>query len=381
MAGAFVFIFGLTVLYAVAFKVPVNLSRLWWLMWLGGTMAGGTASRIVVRRIAAYVRARGIDVRRAVIVGSGPDAMRIVEALQQQRGAGIRMQGWFDVAGQGATLPNMPRLGDLDQLSDYVGTHHIHQVWITLPMSEQREIVRILNSLAHSTADIKFVPDLLGLQLLNHSVEQVAGFPVINLQETPLHGNARIIKGIEDRILAFLILLGISPLMLLIAIAVKLSSPGPVFYRQERMSWNNKTFGMLKFRSMPVDAEKQTGAVWARAGENRATRVGSFLRKTSLDELPQFLNVLKGEMSIVGPRPERPVFVEKFKNEIPAYMKKHMVKAGITGWAQVNGLRGSTDLRSRIEHDLHYIENWSVMLDLKIICLTLFKGFLHKNAY
>jgi putative colanic acid biosynthesis UDP-glucose lipid carrier transferase len=147
------------------------------------------------------------------------------------------------------------------------------------------------------------------------------------------------------------------------------------------MSWNNKTFQMLKFRSMPVDTEKATGAVWATAHESRATRVGAFLRKTSLDELPQFINVLKGEMSIVGPRPERPVFVEKFKHEIPAYMKKHMVKAGITGWAQVCGLRGSTDLRARIEHDLHYIENWSLSLDLKIILQTLYKGFVHKNAY
>ncbi|HEY0334200.1 MAG TPA: exopolysaccharide biosynthesis polyprenyl glycosylphosphotransferase, partial [Stenotrophomonas sp.] len=183
------------------------------------------------------------------------------------------------------------------------------------------------------------------------------------------------------RFLAGLILMAISPLMLVLAAAVKLSSPGPVFYRQERMSWNNKTFWMLKFRSMPVDAEQGTGAVWAKAGECRATRVGAFLRKTSLDELPQFLNVLKGDMSIVGPRPERPVFVHKFKQEIPAYMKKHMVKAGITGWAQVNGWRGSTDLCKRIECDLFYIENWSLWFDIKIVFLTLFKGFVHRNAY
>jgi putative colanic acid biosynthesis UDP-glucose lipid carrier transferase len=147
------------------------------------------------------------------------------------------------------------------------------------------------------------------------------------------------------------------------------------------MSWNNKTFWMLKFRSMPVDAEQASGAVWARSGESRATRVGSFLRRTSLDELPQFINVLRGDMSIVGPRPERPVFVERFKHEIPAYMKKHMVKAGITGWAQVNGWRGSTDLAKRIECDLYYITHWSLWFDLKIIVATLFKGFVHKNAY
>ncbi len=196
-----------------------------------------------------------------------------------------------------------------------------------------------------------------------------------------MQGHARLLKAVEDRALAAGILLMIAPLMAMIAVAVKLSSPGPVFYRQERMSWNNRTFQMLKFRSMPVDAETGSGAVWAKAGENRATRVGAFLRRTSLDELPQFINVLKGDMSIVGPRPERPVFVHKFKHEIPAYMKKHMVKAGITGWAQVNGWRGSTDLHKRIECDLFYIENWSLWFDIKIVIMTLFKGFVHKNAY
>jgi len=154
-----------------------------------------------------------------------------------------------------------------------------------------------------------------------------------------------------------------------------------VFYRQERVSWNNKTFWMYKFRSMPVDAEKTTGAVWAKPGETRSTRVGAFLRKTSFDELPQFINVLFGDMSIVGPRPERPIFVEQFKHQIPDYMKKHMVKAGITGWAQVNGWRGSTDLAKRIEYDIHYIENWSLKFDLQIIGLTVIKGFVNKNAY
>lgn len=381
MAAAFGFIFGLTILYAVALKVPVNLSRLWWGMWFLGTLFGGAMSRVIARRVVGMVREKGLDLRTAVMVGGGADARRIVDSLRRHRGAGIRVVGWFDVPGQDEGIPDAPCLGDYSRLAQYVELQHVDQVWVTLPMSAEREITRIMEALAHSTADVKLVPDLLGLQLVNHSVEQVAGLPVINLQQSPLQGDARILKGIQDRVLSFLILLMISPLMLLIAAAVKFSSPGPVFYRQERMSWNNKTFGMLKFRSMPVDAESKTGAVWAKSGESRATRVGAFLRKTSLDELPQFINVLRGEMSIVGPRPERPVFVDKFKHEIPAYMKKHMVKAGITGWAQVCGLRGSTDLKARIEHDLFYIENWSVMFDLRIIFMTLFKGFVHKNAY
>ena len=196
-----------------------------------------------------------------------------------------------------------------------------------------------------------------------------------------MDGVNRWVKAIEDKFLSAIILLLISPIMVIIALAVKISSPGPVLYRQERLSWNGRQFHMYKFRSMPIDAESQTGAVWASDGEKRATRVGAFLRRTSLDELPQFWNVLKGDMSIVGPRPERPVFVKRFKDEVPSYMQKHMVKAGITGWAQVNGWRGNTDLEKRIEHDLYYIDNWSLWLDLKIILMTLFKGFVHKNAY
>ncbi len=374
-------IFGLGVLYVALLKVNGVTSRLWWGYWFVGTALASCGVRLLCRHAAAWVRERGLDARSAVVVGATSDATRIVATLARQRWAGIDVQGWFGEAADEGALPSVPRLGGVAGLAAYVEANQIAQVWIALPVSEQRQIDSILSSLRHSTADIKFVPDLFGIQLLNHSVEQVAGLPVINLQQTPLHGYARVLKGFEDRVLALLILLAIAPVMLVIAVAVKLSSPGPVLYRQERMSWNNKTFGMLKFRSMPVEAEKHTGAVWARAGESRATAVGRLLRRTSLDELPQFLNVLKGDMSIVGPRPERPVFVDKFKDEIPSYMKKHMVKAGITGWAQVNGWRGSTDLSRRIECDIYYIENWSLALDLKIIFLTLFKGFVSKNAY
>jgi putative colanic acid biosynthesis UDP-glucose lipid carrier transferase len=194
-------------------------------------------------------------------------------------------------------------------------------------------------------------------------------------------GGNRLVKACEDRVLAAFILLLTVPLFIVIAAAVKWSSKGPVFYRQKRISWNGKEFDMLKFRTMPVDAEAATGPVWAKPGEQRATKVGAFLRKTSLDEFPQFINVLRGEMSIVGPRPERLVFVEEFKDKIPGYMQKHLVKAGITGWAQINGWRGNTSLEKRIEYDLFYIENWSFFFDMKIIFLTVFRGLVNKNAY
>jgi len=250
-----------------------------------------------------------------------------------------------------------------------------------MPLSEEAKVKKLLHILRHQTCEIRYIPDMFGFNLINHSFSEIAGIPVINLSASPFNDATKIIKFLEDKLLALAILILILPVLIIIAISVKLSSPGPILYRQKRISWNNKEFYMLKFRSMRIDAERESGAVWAKKGENRATKIGSFLRKTSLDELPQFFNVIMGDMSIVGPRPERPVFVEQFKDEIPMYMKKHMVKAGITGWAQINGLRGNTDLKQRIEHDIYYIENWSLLFDIKIIILTIFKGFVHKNAY
>lgn len=379
--GLWLVVFVLGMAYVVLLKLDGAASRLWWGLWFVGAAAGSSAARVVVRGLAGWVRRKGKDHRTAVIVGARGDSSRIVEALASHASAGIDVAGWFSTSVDAGRIESAPHLGDLELLAEYVDRNHVDQVWIALPLSAQDKIDRILSRLAHSAVDVKLVPDMFGLHLLNHSIEQFAGVPVINVQQSPLRGTDRVLKAVEDRCLALLILLGIAPLMLVIAAAVKLSSPGPVFYAQERVSWNNRRFRMLKFRSMPVNAESTTGAVWAKSGESRATAVGSFLRRTSLDELPQFINVLKGDMSIVGPRPERPVFVDRFKHEIPAYMKKHMVKAGITGWAQVNGWRGNTDLKRRIECDLYYIENWSLAFDLRIILLTLFKGFVHKNAY
>jgi putative colanic acid biosynthesis UDP-glucose lipid carrier transferase len=239
----------------------------------------------------------------------------------------------------------------------------------------------ILDELKHSTVGVRYLVDVFAFKLAHKRITDVAGIPMLDIELSPMEGTSRYLKAIEDRGLALLLLVLFGPLMLLAAIGIKLSSPGPVFFRQERVSWNNRPFMMLKFRSMPVDAEAGTGPKWAAPGEHRATRLGALLRKTSLDELPQLINVLKGEMSIVGPRPERPCFVDSFKDRIPNYMKKHMMKAGITGWAQVNGWRGDTDLSKRIEHDLFYIDNWSVWFDLRIAFLTVFRGFINKNAY
>lgn len=251
---------------------------------------------------------------------------------------------------------------------------------VALPVSANRAISYVLDRMDERVLTVKFVPDLLGRQLINHRMEDCAGVPLVTLRESPLHGHAWILKAIEDRIIAGAILLMISPLMLFLAIGVKLSSPGPVLYRQVRVGLDGKEFEMLKFRSMPVDMEKNKSVQWGNAQSKTTTRFGRFIRQTSLDELPQFINVLRGDMSIVGPRPERPMFVEKFKGEIAGYMHKHLVKAGITGWAQINGWRGDTDLVKRIEYDLYYINHWSLAFDLRIIFLTIFKGFIHSEA-
>jgi putative colanic acid biosynthesis UDP-glucose lipid carrier transferase len=225
------------------------------------------------------------------------------------------------------------------------------------------------------------VPDIYSFHLLNHSVSEIAGLPVVSLTETPMSGPNRVAKAVEDLVLASLLLLPALPLMALIAIGIRASSPGPIFYRQNRVTWYGERFEMLKFRTMPVDAEAGSGPVWSKPGEKRATPFGALLRRLSLDELPQLFNVLKGEMSLVGPRPERPEFVEQFRREIPGYMQKHLVKGGITGWAQIHDLRGGTDLVRRIEYDLFYIENWSVWFDLRILALTAVHVLRSKNAH
>ena len=272
-------------------------------------------------------------------------------------------------------------ISDVAELRQYVDEGNVDQVWIALPHSEEEVIRNVISALDGSAAEIRYVPDIFEYQLMHHSLSEVAGVPVVNISYSAIDGVNEIVKSIEDYILSMVLLIMASPFMLLIAAGIKITSSGPVLYRQRRVGWNGVEFTMYKFRSMPVKAEEKSGPVWASKVDNRATRFGSFLRKTSLDELPQLLNVLQGKMSLIGPRPERPMFVEKYKDEVPHYMKKHLVKAGLTGWAQVHGWRGNTCLHTRIEHDLYYIENWSLWLDIKIIVMTIFRGLVHKNAY
>ena len=351
--------------------------------WFALTLVTHLVLRGGIRLFLRQLRRRGYNLRHVVIVGAGRLGTNVAQRLRAAPWAGFAIRGYYDDDENlhGQTLAGAPVLGAIDRMFDDLDTRGVDQVWIALPLRAEERIREVMTGLLQHSLQIRFVPDIYNFNLLHHSVSEIEGLPVINLTDSPLHGPGLIAKNVEDFVLALVLVLLAAPALLAIALGVKLSSPGPVLYRQDRVTWNGNRFSMLKFRSMPVDSEREGGPVWSRPGEARATPFGSFLRRYSLDELPQLFNVLKGEMSIVGPRPERPEFVQRFKRDIPGYMQKHLVKAGITGWAQVNDLRGDTSLTQRIQYDLYYIENWSIWFDLRIIGLTLLHIARSRNAY
>jgi putative colanic acid biosynthesis UDP-glucose lipid carrier transferase len=370
------------VLLVLTKTAPV-FSRIWMSMWALGSLAVLIGYRLFLRGMLRSFRRRGYNLRHVVVVGAGSLGRQVATRLREAAWTGLQVSAFFDDAPalQGQVVEGFPVLGTIDEVARYVIDEDIDQVWVALPLRAELRSRALLQQLRNTTAEVRFVPDIFGFQLLNHSVTEVAGLPVISLTESPMAGANQFVKALEDYVLAALIVLAVSPVLAAVAIGVRLSSPGPVFYRQRRITWNGAEFDMLKFRSMPVDAEAQSGPKWATPGDDRATGFGRFIRRWSLDELPQFFNVLLGEMSIVGPRPERPEFIERFRDQIPGYMQKHLVKAGITGWAQVNDLRGNTDLAKRIEYDLFYIENWSLWFDLRIILMTIWQVVKSRNAY
>ncbi|MFV0476821.1 MAG: undecaprenyl-phosphate glucose phosphotransferase [Parahaliea sp.] len=378
-------VFAMLAVLSVITKTSAMFSRAWFLMWYICGAALLLTMRFILRRTLQKLRAKGYNLRHIVIIGAGDIGPRVLNNICSTPETGFKVAGYFDNSPQQAqtVFPHLPELvyGRIREAYLLCQQRRIDQVWLAMPLKEAEHIEAIIGELQLLSVDIRLIPDFFGFRLINHSISTIADMPVLNLSVTPMDGINRWIKLLEDKLISSFILMLISPLLLCIAVLVKASSHGPIFYGQRRLSWNGREFTMYKFRTMPVDAEAQTGAIWANPSDTRATPLGKWLRKTSLDELPQFWNVLKGDMSIVGPRPERPIFVEKFRDEIPNYMQKHMVKGGITGWAQVHGWRGDTDLKKRIEYDLFYIDNWTLWLDLKIIFMTVFKGFTSKNAY
>jgi putative colanic acid biosynthesis UDP-glucose lipid carrier transferase len=342
---------------AILFTQSGNLiSRIWLGTWGVAAWILLILTHLLMDALLQKISSSKLNKKKVALIGSGDIAGHIINRLNSSTGSEFILATHLNTANDAA----------LKELA----AETLDEIWIALPISSADQLPTIIKGLEHSAANIKYAPDLFTLRLINHGSSEILGVEMLNLNASPFLGEALFVKNTEDFILSLLILIAISPLMLLLAIGVKLCSSGPVFYRQERVGLNGRAFQMLKFRSMPVDVEKD-GARWGGSDSKVVHPIAKWMRKLNLDELPQFINVLRGEMSIVGPRPERSEFIDHFKEQIPNYMKKHLVKAGITGWAQVHGLRGDTDLNERIEYDLYYIENWSLKLDLKIILMTI----------
>ncbi len=359
----------------------VPYSRATLLIFLVCAMLFTSLGRTLMRAALERRHRAGKDLDRVLIAGNGELARAVVERMNARRNElGFRIVGYLK-NGDEAEIPSLECLGAIEQAEDVVRAHAIDHVFVALPHASSQAMMALLDRLVRHLVKIHVVPDLLQFMVLRSRVEDLDGLPTINLSETPLEGWSRFVKRAFDLAVAAAASLVFSPLMLLIALAIWLEDRGPIFYRQIRMGLDGKPFNILKFRSMRVGAEAETGAVWAGRNDPRRTRVGRWIRAWSLDELPQLLNVLAGDMSIVGPRPERPQFVEQFRAEYPHYMLRHKVRAGMTGWAQVHGWRGNTSIRIRIEHDLYYIENWSLLLDCKILFMTVLHGLKHENAY
>jgi Undecaprenyl-phosphate glucose phosphotransferase len=303
----------------------------------------------------------------------------VIHRLRSRPDTGIRILGLVGDDKRGAA--GAQSLGGFADLRSVLDGHQVDHVIVALPHEDYGRLGGLLEAIGDEPVTIHVVPDLGRFTSLRGGVEEFEGLPFVHLRESPLYGWSQMGKRIFDVLFSLIVLVLLSPVFLALALAVRLTSPGPVLYGQERMGLDGQRFRMLKLRTMRVDAERETGPVWAPRGDARRTPIGAFLRRFSLDELPQFVNVLRGEMSVVGPRPERPVFVERFRQTVPGYMLRHKVKSGVTGWAQVNGLRGNTSLETRIEYDIEYIERWSFWLDLKIIGMTVIRVLFDRNAY
>ncbi len=328
--------------------------------------------RLAVRAISRYLRKKGFNQRHVLIVGAGHLSQIFLQKIKEHPEIGLRPVGFVDddPEKQWTTVDGIAVLGTIDDAPELIRNYGIEQVYITLPLSAHRRIYHLLGQIQNECVDIKLIPDILQYITLRAGFQNMDGLPVINLTETPLSGYNLVVKRFVDITISGLALILISPLMGLIALLIRLTSSGPVLYKQRRMGIDLKPFDIYKFRSMRENDHGRNGTGWTVDNDPRITGLGRFLRRWNLDELPQLLNVLKGEMSLVGPRPEQPAFVEEFRERYPRYMLRHKVKSGMTGWAQVNGYRGDTSIKKRLEYDMFYIENWSLSFDFKIIGMT-----------
>ncbi len=381
-----------TTLYVQTYYVPdalkdrgvFEVSQLVWGLFLIFNVTLTFTARVAVRDWLERRWKAGIGLKRVLVAGAGDLGRLVVDKVLEHRELGLKLVGFVDDradTGGHIGYRGLPLLGTLDETPEILQREKIDHLYVALPLDEHVKMLSLVENANREIVDIKVVPDLLQMISLRARLEDLDGLPIINIHDVPLRGLNALLKRSMDVVLAGVSLLVLALPMALIALTLRITSPGAALFRQERMGLDGKPFHVWKFRSMYDGAERNSGPVWAVEDDPRCTPLGRFLRRSNLDELPQLWNVLKGDMSLVGPRPERPFFVDQFKQRIPQYMLRHKVRAGLTGWAQVNGWRGNTSIEKRIEYDLYYIENWSIMLDVKIMWLTLVKGFFHRHAY
>lgn len=339
--------------------------------------------RLMIRAFLRSIRKNGYNQKHILLVGYSKAAEQYIDRIKQNPQWGYDIRGILDDnIARGTLYKGVKVIGSVGNLSYILPENKLDEIAITLGLEEYYKLEKIVAECEKSGVHTKFIPDYGNIIPTRPYTEDLLGLPVINIRYVPLSNTFNaLIKRLTDIIGSIVCIIIFSPIMLTSAVLVKMTSKGPLIFKQERVGLHNKPFQMYKFRTMYVQTEEEEKKGWTQKNDPRVTKVGGFLRKTSLDEFPQLFNVLKGDMSLVGPRPERPQYVEKFREEIPRYMIKHQVRPGMTGWAQVNGYRGDTSIRKRIEHDLYYIENWTLGLDIKILFLTVFKGFINKNAY
>lgn len=360
-----------------------DFSRWFFITFIGFNIFFGLLFRYVLAKVLRAIRRRGYNQKHILIVGYSRAAEGYIDRIRQNPNWGYHAIGILDnKMAPGTAYKKIKVIGTYSMLTEILEKNDLDEIVVALNLNEYTQLEEIVNQCEKSGVHTKFVPDYNGVIASNPYIEDLYGLPVVNIRNVPLSNTGnKIAKRLADLIFGFVALVVAAIPMLIIAVIIKLTSKGPILYKQVRVGLHNKEFKMYKFRSMTVHKDTNTTDEWTVRNDTRVTKIGKFIRKTSLDELPQLLNVLGGSMSLVGPRPERPVFVEKFKEEIPRYMIKHQVRPGMTGWAQVNGYRGDTSIKRRIEYDLYYIENWSIGFDVKILFLTVFKGFINRNAY
>lgn len=377
--------YGIIILTVILFVTKeIDYSRVLLLIFAFLSTVLACTERIIIRTILRNLRRKGYNQKHMIFVGCSYLTDEFMERVKENKHWGYKVMGALDdniplntVTKEGVTV-----IGTIKDLEGLLEQHNLDEVFITLDLKEYSKLKDVIRICEKCGVRTQIVPGYYKYIPAKPYVEELEGLPVINIRYVPLDNILnKTIKRISDIIMSLMALILVSPILLITTIIIKITSPGPVIFKQERVGLNRRNFTMYKFRSMKLQVDEEEKTEWTTKNDPRKTKFGSFIRKTSIDELPQFFNVLKGDMSIIGPRPERPYFVEKFKEEIPKYMVKHQVRPGITGWAQVNGWRGDTSIEKRIDHDIYYIENWNFILDIKIMILTVTKGFINKNAY